>query len=102
MRKNEVLIKEEKGGKKDRLELLVPQAELGLAFSSNTASHPICIQYHFFKMLDQPWLQPSSLQLPGPCLKMDRWLPQGKNPGTLVSLTQYVETSDAGMECERR
>lgn len=35
MRKNEGLIKEEKGGVKDRLELLVPQAELGLAFSSN-------------------------------------------------------------------
>lgn len=45
MRKNEGLIKEEKGRKKDRLELLVPQAELGLASSSNTASHPICIQY---------------------------------------------------------
>lgn len=98
MRKNEVLIKEEKGRKKDRLKLLVPQAVLGLAFSSNTASHPICIQYHFFKMLDQPWPQPSSLQLPGPCLKMDRWLLQGKNSGTLVSLTQYVGTSDDSME----
>ena len=35
MRKNEVLIKEEKGRKKDRLELLVPQAEWALAFTSN-------------------------------------------------------------------
>ena len=35
MRKNEVLIKEEKGRKKDRLKLLVPQAVLGLAFTSN-------------------------------------------------------------------
>lgn len=45
---------------------------VALAFSSNTASHPICIQGHFFKMLDQPWSQPSSLQLPGPWYKMDR------------------------------
>lgn len=37
MRKNEVLIKEEKGRKEDRLKLLVPQAVLGLTFSSNVS-----------------------------------------------------------------
>ena len=41
MRKNEVLIKEEKGRKKDRLKLLVPQAELYLAFSSNVSFYQV-------------------------------------------------------------
>lgn len=107
--KNMVLIKEEKEGENDRIntggkmedgQVVAQKKEkatsqismVALAFSSNTASHSICIQDHFFKMLDQPWPQPSSPQLPGPCLKMDRWLLQGKNS----------ETSDAGVEWERR
>lgn len=107
MRKNEGLIKEEKGGVKDRLELLVPQAELGLAFSSNipfsrvSHSSPKTSLLIVRPAMVTAFVSPvaRSLVQDG---QMAAWKMKGKNSGTLVSLTHYVGTSDASMEWERR
>lgn len=107
MRKNDGLIKEEKGRLKDRLKLLVPQAVLGLASSSNVSfyqvsnSSPKTSLPHVRPALATAFVSPvaRSLVQDG---QMAAWKMKGKNSGTLVSLTQYVGTSDASVEWERR
>lgn len=108
MRKNEVLIKEEKGRKKDRLELLVPQAEWALAFTSNVTFSQVSHSSPKMSLLIvRPALATASVSLVARSLSQDgqmaAWKMKGKNSGTLlVSLTHYVGTSDASVEWERR
>lgn len=92
---------------KDRLELLVPQTVSGLAFSSNipfsrvSHSSPKTSLPHVRPALATAFVSPvaRSLSQDG---QMAAWKMKGKNSETLVSLTQYVGTSDDSVEWERR